>query len=151
MEKVYYSYDEFKDDIKYLTDKLDKNYDCLVGITRGGLLPLLALSHALNQKEIKTVKTDLYDFDRKKDAMNLQMETNFSKYQSILLIDDIADSGETLKQVVKAIQKQNPTLQIDTATIFYKKTSVFKPTYFVKEIEDKWIDFFWEVDFRNED
>ena len=151
MEKIYYSYEEFKKDIKELVKKLDKDYECLVGITRGGLLPLLALSHSLNKKDIKTIKSDFYDFEEKKENIHIEFEADLSKYKNILLVDDIADSGKTLKDVVEFLKQRFKNLHIDTATIFYKKSSIFKPTYFVKEADKEWIDFFWEIDFRIED
>jgi hypoxanthine phosphoribosyltransferase len=63
---------------------------------------------------------------------------------NILIVDDIADSGETLKYAVSKL-KGNGCESIQTASVFYKPCSKFKPDYFAKEVEETtWIVQPWE-------
>ena len=38
-------------------------------------------------------------------------------------------------------------VEFKSATLFYKKTSVYEPDFWINEADD-WIDFFWERDFK---
>jgi xanthine phosphoribosyltransferase len=145
MKKLYYSYTTFKSDtIKLL--KMLNEYDTIIGISRGGLTLSQAISEALDIRDVQTVQTRLYDCDKKRECITLIDNTYLRDNTKILVVDDIADSGETLKEVMEFLQNKYPTCSFESATIFYKKTSVYKPTYWINEATC-WIEFFWEVDF----
>ena len=57
-------------------------------------------------------------------------------YPNTLVVDDICDSGETLKKVPG----------VYTATLHYKKSAIVKPTLYAKliETEDNWVIYPWE-------
>jgi len=57
----------------------------------------------------------------------------------ILLVDDIADSGRTLKRAIGYLKRFRPKT-IATVTMFYKPRSAFKPDYFAEQT-DKWVIF----------
>ncbi len=59
--------------------------------------------------------------------------------EKILLFDDVADSGESLKFVVDYLQERKVG-KITTATLFYKPHSCVKPNYFGAETSN-WIIF----------
>lgn len=90
----------------------------IVGIDRGGLPVAVHLSHFL---------------DLPLENPNFLHEAD---YQSTIIVDDIADTGETLEHYVRLGFRY-------TATLFYKKRSIIKPTFYVRET-DKWIVFPWE-------
>ena len=52
-----------------------------------------------------------------------------------------------MKEIIKILKEKFPKVEFKLATIFYKKTAVIKPDYYVKNA-DVWIDFFWEVDVK---
>jgi hypoxanthine phosphoribosyltransferase len=115
MEKVYLTWN----DIDNLVDKLANEVSqaavpplYITGLPRGGLIPAVMLSHKLN---IPFVNISLI---RALPAVD------------VLVVDDIADSGETLLQY-KAYQ---------TAVLHYKLQSEATPTYYAEEVEnDSWI------------
>ena len=135
-------------DLEIQIKKSKKKYDYIIGINRGGLVPSVLLSHKLNvphgvytvQSYVGTkkreVKTDLY----------ISMIGFINPNHEILIVDDIADSGESLEVAVRKIKKQESDAKnIDTATIYYKPKSIVKPTFFAKEIPDEtWVIFPWE-------
>lgn len=126
-----------------------KKYDWIIGINRGGLIPSVLMSHRLGANhavytvqsytgtEKRELKADLY----------LSMIGFIHSHHNILVVDDIADSGESLNVGVKKIrQKDSDAKNIDTATLHYKPKSIFKPTFYGKQVEnDTWIQYPWEV------
>ena len=145
--KEYYSYAQFRDDVHQLTEKISKKkYDVIVAISRGGLTLGHALSEALDIRNVQTLRTELYDAQHKREQMTLEESCVFTQASRVLVVDDIADSGETLSVVMRHLQKKYADVTFESATLFYKKTSVFEPTFWLKEA-DVWIEFFWEVDF----
>ena len=103
--------------------------DAIVAPARGGLLMGVIASHALNVPLVpvsyssKKGKGD----DRNHDNVLPPM----SKYKRILVVDDIADSGETLKEINDHYKSEG--IDVLTAVIHLKESSVFTPTvYFLK-------------------
>ena len=63
--------------------------------------------------------------------------------KKILLVDDVADSGESLQLAKKHILKQN-NVEVKIATIYKKNKSKIDPDYYEKTIKN-WIIFPWEI------
>ena len=91
------------------------------GIPKGGLPIAVHLAHHLG----------LYLIDNK-PLFSEKIKT--IGYRNILIVDDVADTGKTLEEYS----------MFTSATLFYKKQSTVRPTYFV-ETTDKWIVFPWET------
>ncbi|MFX0151216.1 MAG: phosphoribosyltransferase [Candidatus Hodarchaeota archaeon] len=137
--------------IEILTVKLFKqlrgNYfpDVIAGISRGGLVPARIIS-------------DLYLIEEKKPTLSIMQIGFYSGvgktekepiiYQdlpghihgrSILLIDDVADSGVSLDFALKYLEMKKPK-EVRIGTLYYKPWSIIKPDYYVEETES-WIIF----------
>jgi hypothetical protein len=120
MEKVYLTWD----DINSLVDKLANEVSqapvpplYITGLPRGGLIPAVMLSHKL---DIPYVNISLIRALPRVD---------------VLVVDDIADSGETLLQY-KGYQ---------TGVLHYKMQSEHIPTYYTEETPNEaWIVYPWE-------
>ena len=148
MEKVHYNYVSFRNDTKKLAGLIEtKRVDTIVGVARGGLTLAHALSEALDIRNVQSVSTQLYDGTKKRNALQITDTSSLEGSNGVLLVDDIADSGETLESLYNHFTRLYPALHIQTATLFYKPTSIFKPDYWVREA-NAWIEFFWEVDFK---
>ena len=144
--KKYYSYELFREDTKQLAQKLlPKHYDTIVAISRGGLTLAHSLAEALGIRDVQTVRTELYDKQTKREQITLFGSCQLQPSCRVLVVDDIADSGETLEVVMKHLQKEYPNVTFESATLFYKPTSVYEPTFWMQEAKG-WIEFFWEVD-----
>ena len=105
------------DDISILVDELCSTIissgvqiKSITGIERGGLIPAVMISHKLNIPYVNKINKDT------------------------LVVDDICDSGETLKNIVAGY----------TATLHYKKTASFTPDFYSKEVGEEWIVYPWE-------
>jgi hypoxanthine phosphoribosyltransferase len=72
--------------------KTDWRPDYVVGLTRGGLVPAVLLSHLLDVP-MHTLKVQLRDGDTE---MNCWMPEDAVEGKRILVVDDINDTGDTL-------------------------------------------------------
>lgn len=148
MKKVYYSYEQFRKDTLQLLHKLPKNeFDTIIGVARGGLSLAHMLSEALDIRNVQSISTQLYDDTHKRDCITIFDTCSLKQSKKVLLVDDIADSGETLKALHNHLTLTYPQLHLKMATLFYKHSSIIEPDYWVKEAKC-WIEFFWEVDFK---
>ena len=67
--------------------------------------------------------------------------------ERVLIVDDLVDTGLTLKKVYGNFVIFNDQYNItwDFATLYYKSKTAFKPDYTVREFDnDDWIVFPWE-------
>jgi len=145
----YYSYDNFKTDTNRLLLEIKEfKPEVLVGVARGGLTLSHAIAEGLNIRNVQTLSTQLYDKTQKRNNICIDGECKFEDVQKVLVIDDIADSGDTLKAIMEMLHSKYPKVEFKTATLFYKKTSVYEPDFWINEA-DEWIDFFWERDFKS--
>lgn len=145
----YYDYNNFRDDTKILLQKLhNTNYDTIVAITRGGLTLAHALSQGLNIRDVQSIQSKHYEDSTKLSSIVISANLIFSEdVKKVLIVDDISDSGDTLSAVTAYLKDSFRDIEFDTCTLFYKRTSIYEPTYWICEAND-WIDFFWEADFK---
>tara|TARA_R100000030_G_scaffold76757_1_gene59689 strand:+ start:202 stop:606 length:405 start_codon:yes stop_codon:yes gene_type:complete len=118
--KEYISWDNFDNMVDELADMIPEGvYEGVYAVPRGGLITGVMLSH----------KLDLPFIDR--------LQSYYGK--KFLIVDDIADTGETLNRFKAEIYDY-----ADIATIHYHKQSIVEPAYWVQEKGDKWIVYPWE-------
>ena len=150
MKKLWYPWNEMRRDVNTLCREivLDK-FDpcCIVGISRGGLLPGVMMSHWLN-KPFKPVKAALRDFPEWEDYLPRKTD------ERVLIVDDICDSGETFTRMKNYIKgpRMNQPLELPTevrfASLWWNNECDFEPHYYAqecaKDTEGIWIHFPWE-------
>lgn len=143
----YYSYDNFKNDTNSLIAQVKSHkFDAIVAIARGGLTISHAMAEGLNIRDVQSIRTELYDKTIKRETISIFGTCQFEDVKRVLVVDDIADSGETLIAVMQHLKSEFQNIEFKSATLFYKKTSVYEPDFWVKEAK-QWIEFFWEKDF----
>ena len=129
--------------------------DLIVAIARGGMLPAGAISYALGVKANGAINVEFYTGVGKTilepEILEPYMDISSLEGKRVLIVDDVADSGKTLKLIMNLIAKEglsmgSGTAKVDarSATIYLKPTSVIKPDYVFKQT-DKWINFPWSV------
>jgi len=144
----YYAYEDFKKDTKSLINRVqDFEVDTIVGVARGGLTLAHSVAEGLDIREVQTLRTELYDGSCKRSELSVFDNCSFGGVKKVLVLDDIADSGDTLLAVMKYLEDKYSGIEFKSATLFYKKTSVYEPHFWINEADD-WIDFFWERDFK---
>lgn len=119
--------------------------DAIIGVSRGGLLPARILSDLLNNANLATVGAELYVgiSERKSEPRITQPLSANVKVKSVLVVDEVTDTGRSLKLVREHVKEQGATM-VRTATIYCKPWSKMKPDYYEKET-DRWIVFPWEL------
>lgn len=148
MEKLYYSYELFKKDTQVLVDKCrDFEPEILLAVARGGLTLSHLMAQALDMRNLYTLNSIHYEGELKLDTFNIFNIPDVSHAKKVLIVDDIVDSGETMREILKVLNEKFPNVEFKLATLFYKKTAVLKPDYSVREANE-WIDFFWEIDVK---
>ena len=149
MEKYYYSYDEFIGDANALVQKVkDFAPDTLLAVARGGLTLGHFMAQGMDTRRLFALNSIHYEKEKKLDTLEIFNIPDLNTAKRILVVDDIIDSGETLKEVLRMLKEQYPNCEFKLATIFYKPTAVIEADYTLKEAHE-WIDFFWEVDIVN--
>ncbi|MDY0052669.1 MAG: phosphoribosyltransferase family protein [Aliarcobacter sp.] len=148
MEKLYYSYELFVKDTQILVDKCrDFEPEILLAVARGGLTLSHLMAQAMNMRNLFTLNSIHYEGELKLDTFNIFNIPDVSYAKRVLIVDDIVDSGETMREILKVLNEKFPKVEFKLATLFYKNTAVLKPDYCVREANE-WIDFFWEVDVK---
>lgn len=146
-DRVYYSYDEFRADLKKLVTKIDKPFDAILGIARGGLSIAQMLSEYYDLRKVYLINTIGYDDIEKQESIEVFNTPDLKSAKQVLVVDDIVDSGDTLVEVLAVLNAKYPEITFFTASIFYKKTACIKPTWYAKEPKG-WIEFFWAEDLK---
>lgn len=114
--KIYLSWDDVNQLVDKLCDQITKSeipVKSVLGLKRGGLIPAVMVSHKLNIPFVDNI------------------------LPSTLVIDDICDSGVTLKD----------SLAQHTAVLYHKPhTSCFTPNIYSEVHDgDEWLIFPWEA------
>ena len=111
--KVYLSWDDITILVEDLCNTISQSgaqIKSVTGIQRGGLIPAVMISHKLNIPFVSRINKDT------------------------LVVDDICDTGETLKN----------SIGMYTATLHYKPTAIFTPDFYAKETGPEWLVYPWE-------
>lgn len=134
----YLDFETTTDLVRSLANKIKesgKQIDYVIGISRGGLVPAVMLSHLLNKPMIS-----LEYSTRDNMVMNNGIKW-LAQVDNAVVVDDIADSGATLAKVKEVNE------ELYTAALLHKThTSSHNPDFVAEETsEDHWIDFCWEI------
>lgn len=121
----------------------EKPLDYIVSIQRGGAVISKVLSDLLNVP-IATITLSTYENLRQVKEPFISQEVSVSvSGKHVLIVDDLSDSGVTLKFVEDYLSKQAPA-SIRSAVLFTKSHSQFIPDFSVKPT-DHWVVFPGEV------
>ena len=118
--------------------------DVIVGIARGGWIPARLLADFYGNRRTANIKIEFYDNTTKAtdDPIITQEISENVEDKIVLVVDDVADSGKSLVAAVNHIKQMKPS-ELRTATLYYKKHSIIKPDYYIKETQ-AWIVYPWE-------
>lgn len=121
--------------------------DAIVAIARGGLTLAGALGYALDVKMLGSLNVEFYT------GVGSTLETpvvlpptldqDSLAGKSILLVDDVADSGRTLALVLQLLRAGGG--EVRTVCLYSKPASIEEPHY-VWRHTDRWINFPWSVE-----
>jgi uncharacterized protein len=138
---LYVSWDEYHMLTERLALKVHASgwqFDQILCLARGGMRPGDVLSRVFD-KPLAIMSTSSY----RDDSGTIQGRLDMAKYITlpkgelagrVLLVDDLADSGVTLRAVVDRLRSQPAIAELRTAVIWVKGASSYTPEYFVEKL-----------------
>ena len=140
--KIYLDYDDVLSmchNIAYDVSKIKP--DLIVGITRGGLLPALHLSHALD-RPMMTISWQTRDAANCEH--NVAIQHMIDTGSTVVFVDDINDTGRTFSEISKAYHCDRPNVHF--ISLVQKLETRYPATAALTLSDDRWIVFPWEKD-----
>ncbi|MFW9960001.1 MAG: phosphoribosyltransferase [Candidatus Thorarchaeota archaeon] len=118
--------------------------DIIVGIARGGWIPARILSDVLYMESLQNIRIEYYtDVGvRGKEPKITQPLTGSLKGQSVLIVDEIADTGDSLYHAISHTKSLGVEEQ-RSAVLHLKPTSRVIPDYFMVRTSS-WVVYPWE-------
>ncbi|BAZ38898.1 putative phosphoribosyltransferase [Calothrix sp. NIES-4101] len=149
MPDIYVSWSDYHQKIEQLAAKIYQSgweFNQIICLARGGLRVGDILSR-IYDKPLAILATSSYSGAGKQERGNLIFSQHLTMTTAtlgsrILLVDDLVDSGVTLKETIPWLQQysQTPIEDIQTAVIWYKACSVIAPDYYIDYLADNpWI------------
>jgi len=115
----------------------------IVAILRGGVVVARLLSDFLDVRDIRSIRVVHYDaLEIKEGAEVIEPLPTRLDGRKVLLVDDVADTGESLIVARKHIMDRGAA-EVRIATMHYKPWSKLRPDYYSEETE-AWVVYFWE-------
>ncbi|KFE33559.1 xanthine phosphoribosyltransferase [Thioclava atlantica] len=143
------SWDQLHRDARALAWRLDGkgpddgNWRAVVGITRGGLVPAAIVARELDIRTVDTISIKSYSHQDQRAAQVLkptQADLMENGGEGVLIVDDLVDTGNTLKLVRDLFPKAQ------FATVYAKPMGAPLVDTFVTEVsQDTWIFFPWDM------
>jgi hypoxanthine phosphoribosyltransferase len=141
------SWDEIQTLVDTVTEKLKPEYDAILVITRGGMIPACLISQRRNWRNILVAAVQFYTgIGQTRDIptfLQFPGDTLIAN-QRLLVVDDIWDSGRTIAAVKQRLDAAGANYEV--AVLHYKPMSSrvhAKPDYYAAET-DQWIVYPWE-------
>lgn len=144
-EVYIYAHEEFELTINRLVLEIRSyNPTVILALSRGGLVPAVWLSHALDDVQVIVIYPE-----------NASMCFDNCNMSRILIVDDIADTGQTLEKIIENLKgfdenlkKANllPIMEMRTCVLWYKEHRCDIKLDYVGTIStsDDWVQFPWE-------
>lgn len=131
-----------------LADKIRYNGfkpDLIVGVSRGGWPPARVISDLMGNANLANVRVEFYTgvAETREEPVLTQPVSAEVAGKKVLIVDEIADTGKSLKLVKEHIIEKGAS-DVKIATVYYKPWSIVKPDYYEKKTS-RWVVFPWEI------
>lgn len=138
-----------------------KENTIILGISRGGLLPAVYLSHHLKLKMLpvlappgkyvgdgedrRRVVTDWYGDERPiEEVWFIDPFSSMRVPRSILLVDDIVDTGDTLRWVMDGLSRHYPTCDVTVFAVVKSHSAKLDIPIHYGTTVGEWVEFPYE-------
>lgn len=124
-----------------------EKYDIVVGISRGGLPPSRMICDFLNIKTLTSIQIRHYESGGKaRDKVSISDPVKIDvKGKSVLIMDDVNDSGKSLNAAYDNIKSMEPGT-LKTAVLHEKSSTDFNADYTGSTLSEwKWLIYQWAV------
>lgn len=139
--KYYITWDEFHNDVKALAQKLKNGqYNRIIAVSRGGLLPAGILAYELDIRNSQTINVLSYDNGKSRRDEDVEIDCNVETAdEHTLIVDDLADSGRTFR----LLRKRFP--QAHFTSVYVKEEGEGVVDSCCRRLPNEWIVFPWDL------
>ncbi|MDF3917234.1 MULTISPECIES: xanthine phosphoribosyltransferase [Salinicola] len=133
------SWDQIHRDVRALCHQLvERDFQGIVAITRGGLIPAALIARELNIRLIDTVCIKSYD-EQSQGQLDVMKGVDHDG-DGWLLVDDLVDTGKTARAVREMLPKAH------FVTVYAKPEGrPLVDQYLTEVAQDCWIQFPWDL------
>lgn len=119
--------------------------EVLIGVARGGWGPARILADLFNDTHVASMKIEFYTdiYETTKQPKVTQPVSAEVAGKAVLVVDDVADSGLSLRAAVEHLEARNAR-EVRKLTLYYKPWSEVKPEYYARETR-AWVVFAHEI------
>ena len=118
--------------------------DLIVGLARGGWVLARVLCDLVGVKDLVSLKVEHWGITATPDGtakLKYPLKVDLTG-KNVLIVDDITDTGESMRVAVDYIKSLKPA-DVKTAALRHITSSKFVPDYFGEEISWRWVIFPW--------
>jgi len=118
--------------------------DMIIGLARGGWCLARVLCDFIGVKDLVSLKVEHWGITATPDGKaKLKYPFNIDLTgKKVLVVDDITDTGESMRISVDYVKTLNPS-EVRTAALRHIEGSKFKPDYYAEKITWRWVIFPW--------
>ncbi|RUO78118.1 xanthine phosphoribosyltransferase [Idiomarina seosinensis] len=118
-----------------------EQYKGVIAVSRGGLVPAAIISRELNLRTVDCVSVSSYDHNEQRDDLNMLKDVTATQDgEGFLVVDDLVDTGNTLKFLRQRLPKAK------FITVYAKPAGMELVDDYVADLEqDTWIHFPWDM------
>lgn len=143
-----FSWEQIEKIIDELADNIKANGfkpDYIICITAGGLIPLYFLAKKLGIDNILTISASSYEKNKQKELRITYLPEVDLEGKKVLLVDEITDTGSSLKGVSDAVVNKYNVGELKTATLVVNKDKCkLYPDFYTVTVQGEWVVFPWE-------
>ena len=139
------SWEDVEKDTLHIIDRMkEENFDpdIIVSIARSGLIPAAMIAYVLGNKQLYVIKVDFSKVQKSGQDQELndkpvitQELTKDVQGLKVLVVDEMAVSGSTLKLVKAYMDMKNPQ-EVRYAVLYKQPWAEFQPNYSGREIKE---------------
>lgn len=149
--KALITWEQFSQHMENIGEIIDDDFDTILCITRGGLIPAGMMSYQLGIKDVVNIKISSYEGTTQGELsiekLSKKEIKKLKNAKNILVVDDIVDTGDTLGELFDYLYNDVDPDVGDKCSVFSVVTK--NPTYndyFIYNMEDRkeWVVFPWD-------
>ena len=140
-KKLYIKWDEFHNHAKELCEKIKQSgeYNKIVAISRGGLIPAGILAYELDIRNSQAINISSYDEDKQRADEYIEIFGNVGEVdEKTLIVDDLSDTGKTFR-ILRRIYPQAKYV-----AVYAKEKGRSVVDIYARSMPDEWIVFPWD-------
>lgn len=127
-------YDKIGLRLANIIHKANWEFDQILCIARGGL-PIGYMMSQIFKKSLAVISASSYRDENGREQNKLVISeyiamTTDGLAGRVLLLDDLVDTGGTIKKIISLLTEKNPNITIRTAVLWKKSKSQFHPNYY---------------------